>query len=187
MRYFSALLCLMLLPLDASAAVFRCEVKGRVTYQDQPCPEGAAAREVDTADPASFPALDPALISAQRERRRADEEARQQAATSAALLESQAKLLQAQRQQAEALAALTDEVRNQQTSDWTGGGYYYGTAVPDRGRGRGKDRRIAEPPSDRYNDAILRPRPAPTSPTSLAIERSITNQFAPPPGRPQPR
>jgi hypothetical protein len=185
MRSLTALLCLLLLPLGAVAAVYRCEDHGRVTYQDQPCPEGSRGRAVDTADPASFPAPDPTALAAQRERRRDDEQARRDAATSTALLESQARLLQAQRQQAEALAALTDEVRNQQPTQWTGGGYSYGSAVPNRHRGRGNDRQTFDAPPDRFNDPILRPRPAPTSPTSLAIERSIANQFAPP--RPQPR
>ncbi|MFN7570191.1 MAG: DUF4124 domain-containing protein [Betaproteobacteria bacterium] len=158
-RLWPTLLALCLLPAAQATTIVRCELNGRVTYQNTPCPAKAQSHEVEAAN-VPLPPVDIAAVEARRaafleERQRAAAAARD--AELARLADTQTELARAQQRQAAALDAMADQLADQPTVVYGGyggyGGYPQGkwnrpvppkqkpdTGRPDAGYDRHRDR-----------------------------------------------
>lgn len=117
----AALLAALTLP--ATAQVYRCEADGRVIYQNTPCADGAMARTVDTTNAgAGLQVVDVGALARLQARQRvelAERRAAEASARAQARIEARAAYraaeLAARQDQAAALAAIADELRQLRT------------------------------------------------------------------------
>lgn len=103
----------------AQGQIVRCEQAGKVTYQESRCPAGAAARPIDMTNASvRVPVVDVAALGALMQRERAEEQERRERAVAAqarALAAAEerrrAQAIAAQYEQADALRAIANELR----------------------------------------------------------------------------